>query len=65
MAVKTLTRRVAEIIDSTAFLCTPGMYGLTTQGELLEKTMVGAAQEIATTKARRIIALVRNNPDKD
>lgn len=55
----TLTRRVAEMIDRTAFGCTPEMYGLTTQDELERRTYVGPARRIATDKAREIIAVVR------
>lgn len=59
MSAETLTRRVAKIIDETSFALTPQMYGLKTQQELLRQTLVGAAQSIATEKARKIIALIR------
>lgn len=59
MKRKSLERQVAEIVDSTPYVCTPGMYGLSTEAEMLKHTMVGAARAVAEEKARKIIKLVR------
>jgi hypothetical protein len=58
---KGLTRQVAEIIDPVPFWCTPGMYGLKTEKELMERTMAGPGRRIAMDRARAIIKLVRGH----
>lgn len=55
-----LIRRVAKIVDPTAYVVTPAMYGLKTEKEMRDRTLAGAAQRIAEDRARRVIRLVRS-----
>jgi hypothetical protein len=55
-----MVEQVARIIDGdVAFACTPSMYGLDTEAELEERTLVGGARAVARDKARKIIKLLR------
>jgi hypothetical protein len=58
-----LARRIAEIIDPTAYAVRPATYGLKTEQELMERTMAGPARRIAESKAKQIIKLVRVKSD--
>lgn len=54
-----LEKKVAAIVDPTAYCMTPEAYGLKTEREMLDRTMVGPVRSVALQKAREIIALVR------
>lgn len=56
---KGLARQVAEIINEPAFSLTPEIYGLKTEQEMLERTMVGGARADALRMAKQIVKLVR------
>jgi hypothetical protein len=58
---KNLTLEVAKIVDGLSFSLTPSLYGLQTEKELEERTLVGPGRRIALEKARKIIKLVRSN----
>jgi hypothetical protein len=59
-----LTKKVAAIIEPTAFSIEPSLYGLKTEKEL-EQTMCGAVRLVAIDKARKILRLVRRNANND
>ena len=54
-----LETEVARIVDPTAYCMRPSAYGLSTEEEMLERTMVGPVRSVALDKAREIIKLVR------
>lgn len=59
MAKDSLETQVARIVDPTAYCMRPEAYGLKTEREMLDRTMVGPVRSVALQKARDIIALVR------
>lgn len=59
MAKESLETEVARIVDPTAYCMQPSAYGLQTEQEMLERTMVGPVRSVALKKAREIIRLIR------
>jgi|SRR5882724_9233501 len=55
---------IARIIDPTAFVMRPGAYGLKTEQEMLDQTMVGVIRRMALQKADAILALSASPPEQ-
>lgn len=53
-----LEEQIARIIDPTGWVMRPEAYGLKTEQEMLDRTMVGPVRKIALAKAREIIKLL-------
>jgi hypothetical protein len=59
-----LEEQVARIIDPTAYCMKPSAYGLQTEEEMLERTMVGPVRSVALQKAREVINLIQQLGEK-
>lgn len=60
-----LETEVAQIIDPTGWSLPPSAYGLKTEKEMLEKTMMGPIRQVAYERARRIIKMIEAVTSKD
>lgn len=58
---KSLKRQIAEIIEPCGYSSRPEDYGLKTEHELLEKTLVGGVRGVAMEKATAILKLIERS----
>ncbi len=56
-----LEKAVARIIDPVAYCMKPSAYGLATEREMLDRTMVGPIRAVALEKAREIVKLLKQS----
>lgn len=59
-----LEENIARIIDPAGWAMRPSAYGLKTEKEMLERTMVGAVRSVAIKKAREILAVINHQFDR-